>query len=263
MGDKDAYYAALFAPAAARPHLFALAAFSAEIARIRESVSSPLPGQIRLQWWRDALAGQEHRDVGGHPVAAALLQTIDWFSLPRPAFEAMLDAREFDLFDDPMPSTGDLEGYLGETAAATIRLGSIVLAGGADPGHAATAGHAGVARGLAEILRDLPWTARRGQLFLPRDILDRYGVTREDVVSGRGGPGVRATFAELRDLARRHLAEARLESLPRTIRPAFLPTALVPAYLRRTEERGYDPFRTVLDVPSWKKIIAMWRAHRA
>jgi phytoene synthase len=46
--DKDRYLAGLFAPAAARRHLYALYAFASEIARVREAAREPLPGEIRL-----------------------------------------------------------------------------------------------------------------------------------------------------------------------------------------------------------------------
>jgi len=56
---------------------FALYAFNYEVARVRESVSEPMLGQIRLQWWREniaaAFAGEAPRD---HPIVAALTATI-------------------------------------------------------------------------------------------------------------------------------------------------------------------------------------------
>src|SRR5229473_1633803 len=74
--DKDRYLAGLFAPAAARRHLFALYAFGCEIARVREAAREPLPGEIRLQWWRDALGGEARGEVLANPVAAALINTV-------------------------------------------------------------------------------------------------------------------------------------------------------------------------------------------
>src|SRR4051812_33620013 len=53
--DYDRYAAALFAPVDARPHLLALYAFHHEIAKTAERVSQPIAGQIRLQWWREAV----------------------------------------------------------------------------------------------------------------------------------------------------------------------------------------------------------------
>ena len=258
--DPDRHLSALFAPAALRPHLHALSAFSVEVSRIRGAVSAPLPGEIRLQWWRDALAGETRGDLASHPVAAALDDTICRFDLPRTAFGALLDARVFDLYDDPMPSVADLEGYLGETASAPIRLAALVLADGADPGPADAAGHAGVAYGIAGLLRALPWHAREGRLYVPKEVLDRYGVTREDVVTGRGGPGFLQALTDLRKLARDHLSRAAAVPVPATIRSALLPGALVPGYLHDMEAPGYDPFRTVIEVPRWRKIATLWWA---
>ena len=262
--DQDRYYASLFAPADKRPHLLALYAFSAEVARVRELVSNPMPGEIRLQWWRDAIEGTARGDALANPVAAALDDTITRFRLPRAALIDLIDARVFDLYDDPMPSTGDLEGYLGETSSALIRLSSLILAGGEDPGGAEAAGHAGLAYGLTGLLRALPWHARNGQVYVPKDVLDRHGVTRDDIVLGRGGPGFRAALVDMRDLARTHLA--RLHDLrgtiPPAITPAFLPAAVVPGYLARMERPAYDPFATVIEQPAWRKLITLWRTAR-
>jgi len=77
-GDKDRFLATLFAPADKRGPLFALYAFNHEVARVRETVREPLAGEVRLQWWRDAVAsgGGEAR---AHPVAAALIDSIERF----------------------------------------------------------------------------------------------------------------------------------------------------------------------------------------
>ena len=262
--DPDRYYATLSAPADKRPALLALYAFSAEVARVRDQVSNPMPGEIRLQWWRDAIAGEARGDAAANPVAAALEDAIGRYGLPRAALLDLVDARVFDLYDDPMPTIADLEGYLGETSSALVRLAAIVLAGGQDPGAADAAGHAGLAIGLAGLLRALPWTARAGQLFVPADILQSHGVTRDDVVLGRGGPGFATALADMRALARRHLdaARQRAGTVTPAIRPAFAPLALVPAYLARMERPGYDPFRTAIDEPGWRKIARLWWASR-
>ncbi len=84
-GDRDRFFATLFAPADKRPHLFALYAFNLEIARIRDSISEPALGEIRLQWWRDTLQGEARGNVRGNPVAAALDDAIVRFRLPRQA----------------------------------------------------------------------------------------------------------------------------------------------------------------------------------
>jgi phytoene synthase len=261
-GDRDRYFATLFAPADKRPFLFALYAFSFEVARVRESISDPMPGEIRLQWWRDALQGEARGNVRANPVAAALDDAIVRFRLPRQALVDLVDARTFDLYDDPMPTLADLEGYAGETSSALIKLASIVLNDGADPGAADAAGHAGVAYAITGLLRAFPWHARRGQVYLPAQVFNRHGVSRDDIVLERGGPGLSAALAELREIARDHLRRARglSATVPAAIGPAFLPIALVEPYLARMERSDYDPFRTVIELPQWRKQWTLWRA---
>ena len=263
--DRDRYQSALLAPGRARPHLHTLHAFSAEVARVRNAVSAPMPGEIRLQWWRDAVEGLGRGDVGSHPVAAALLDTIERFRLPRQAFVDLIDARVFDLYDDPMPTIEDLEGYLGETASALIRLACLILAGGQDPGGAEAAGHAGIAYGLTGLLRALPWHAREGRLYLPKDVLDRHGVTRDDVVLGRGGPGVQSALVDLRSEARRQLARVKAlasSQITATIRPAFLPLALVPGDLAAMDRSGTDPLAIPPPPSPWGRLATLWWASR-
>ena len=186
--DPDRYWASVFAPADKRPYLHALYAFNFEIARVRESVREALVGEIRLQWWRDALQGEARGDVRSNPIAAALDDTIVQFRLPRQSLVDLIDARIFDLYDDPMPNLNDLEGYCGETSSSLIQISSVILANGSNPGTADAAGHAGVAYAITGLLRAFPHHARQGQVYVPADILARHGVVREDIVTGRGGP---------------------------------------------------------------------------
>jgi phytoene synthase len=74
--DKDRWLATLFAPADRRPHLYALYAFDVEVARVRAVAREPMAGEIRLQWWREAISGTRPGEAAAHPVAAALFETI-------------------------------------------------------------------------------------------------------------------------------------------------------------------------------------------
>ncbi|HWJ76364.1 MAG TPA: phytoene/squalene synthase family protein [Kaistia sp.] len=262
--DPERFFADLFAPETERRYLFALHAFNLEIARVRERVSEALPGEIRLQWWRDLLEGTADGEVAGNPVAAALLETIGLNSLPRAALINLIEARVFDLYNDPMPSLSDLEGYAGETAAALIQCGALVLAKGRDPGSADASGHAGVAQAITGLLRALPWHARRQQLYLPADLMARHGVKADDVFAGRATPALMALLAEMRTIARDHLDKARaaIRRLDPALLPAFLPATLVEPTLLRMEKRGYDPFQTDVALPQWQVQWRLWRAAR-
>ena len=262
--DRDRYIADLFAPADRRGALFALHAFNVEVARVREAITNPMAGEVRLQWWSDALIGGARGDVRANPVAAALLDAIDVHHLPRETFFALLDARIFDLYDDPMPSVNDLEGYAGETASALIRLAGLILAGAADRQSADAAGHAGVAYAVVGLLRSFPLHARRGQCYVPLDILAAHGLKREDAVSGRASPALRAALGALRVLARKHyeLALASLAGVDPRLLPAFLPLALVPGDLRRME-RAHDPFERVPAASPLARTWTLWRGSRS
>ena len=171
-GDRDRWLASMFAPDLARRHLHALYAFSLEVSRVRELVSEPLPGEMRLQWWIDTLEGEARGDVRSHPVADALIDTIVVCRLPRKVLIDLIEARRFDVYDDPMPSLNDLEGYCGETCSVLFALAAQILAGGESVDCAEAAGHAGCAYAITGLLRALPWHLFRNQCYLPVDLLE-------------------------------------------------------------------------------------------
>jgi 15-cis-phytoene synthase len=173
-GDRDRYLSALYAPEEKRPALFSLYAFDVEISSIRDRIREPLPGEIRLQWWRDAIAGGEPQ---GHPLAEALLETIRGHDLPRKPFDDYLEARIFDLYDDPMAGRAELEGYCGETASALIQLAALILDRDAAPAVAAASGHAGCAQAIVGLIRSIPKHCARGQCFVPKELLTAAGTT--------------------------------------------------------------------------------------
>ena len=258
--DRDRYVADLFAPDPFRKHLFALHAFSAEVARVREVVSDPMLGEIRLQWWRDTITN----GTGGHPVAVALNATISKFALPKEAFLRLIDARIFDLYDDPMPSLLDLEGYAGDTSSSLIQLASIILAGGQNPGTADAAGHAGVAYALTGIMRALPIHVGRGQTFLPIGMMGTRSVDVRALLARETTPELRTLLADLRTIARQHLVEAErdIADLALPVRAAFLPLALLRPYLERMDRADYDPFTDRVELPAWRRQWIIWRAAR-
>jgi phytoene synthase len=155
----------------------------------------------------------------------------------------MLEARIFDLYDDPMPSRTDLEGYCGETAATLIQLAAMVLDPVAAPGFAELAGRAGCAQAITGLLLLLPLHRRRGQCFVPADILAAAGTTPDGFVKGDGGAAAERAVAAMIALAREHLNafEKGAPALPVALRPAFLALALTRAYLDKMEKSGRSP----------------------
>jgi len=254
LADRDRYLSALYAPEDKRVSLFALYAFNAEIAAIRDRIREALPGEIRLQWWRDVLAASEGAG-DGHPVAASILKAIGEHSLPRTAFDNYLEARIFDLYDDPMPSRGDLEGYCGETASTIIQLAALILDPAAAPNHAELAGHAGCAQAITGLLRLLPLHRARGQCYLPRDLLAAAGTSPEEFVAGNAPDSARHAVEAMIALANDHLAAfgKNASQLPQSLQPAFLPVALVPAYLAKLSRDPAAALKAPADIAGWNR----------
>jgi len=263
-GDKDRFLASLFAPEEDRKHLFALYAFNLEVARIRDVVSDALPGEMRLQWWRDTLTGCGHGEIGRHPVAAALIETIDTCDLSCHPFLDLIEARTFDIYDDPMPSVGDLEAYARATASQPMAVATEILGARGCNWTAAMVDHGGIAYAITGLLRAMPFHAARGQIFLAGDILERNGVRREDMLGGQETPAVTAALADFRALARRHLDEAGscIRDICRQAVPAVLPIALVRPYLNHMERSCYRPFAEHCVVPQWRRQWILWSAAR-
>lgn len=262
--DRTRFLASLFAPEKSRQGLMALFAFNIEIARVRELVREPLPGEVRLQWWRDFLNGVEHGDAAANPIAAALAATIRTHALPVKPLTDMIDARIFDLYNDPMPSLNDLEGYCGETVSMLIQLAMTILNGEQVPKMADVAGHAGVAYGLCGLLRALPWHVARGQCYLPKDLLERHGLTPQDLQAPASQEALKAAHAELRDHIRHHLGRVSvlIGDVPAALLPALLPLALVRPYMAQMEKPGFDPLKDVAEISQLRSQWILWRASR-
>ena len=271
--DKDRFLADLFLPAKVRPHAQALHAFSYEIARVRDVVSEPMPGEIRHQWWRDALANPARDDIIANPVAAALTHTLTHCGLPSAPLLALIEARGSDLYDDPMPDMATLEAYCRDTSSVLFRLVAATLASAnlaeGQPARdldddrdfaeqAAT--HGGIAYAFTGLIRAFALHAAQGRVYAPLDLLQRHGSSHEEALGGRATPQLRAAIGDWRKAARRHLAAAKaaIRDLPRELGPAFLPLALCEPYLHLTEATAYDPFRTPIELPQWRRQWILW-----
>ncbi len=256
--DRDRFIASLFAPAEHRGALHALYAFNTEVARVREVAREALPGEIRLQWWSEVINGERQEEARANPVAAALLATIERHRLSAAKLIDLIEARRFDLYDDPIATLDDLEAYATRISSALFALAAQVLSGVEAE---TVAGPAGRAHAIAGLLRAFPIHIARRQLYVPMEVLDRHGAHPHDIFAGLSSPGLAAALAELRDLARRHLraTHEHMTTLPRQAIPALLPIALVRPSLARLE-RG-DPFAPA-EIQPWRRQWLIWRAAR-
>ncbi len=259
--DRDRYLSSLLAPGEQQPDLWAIYAFNTEIASIRDSVSEPQLGEIRLQWWRDAIAAvYSGGSTADHPVMQALAPVIARTALPQHAFANMIEARRFDLYDDPMLTMNDLEGYLGETSSMLMQMAARILAGEAAHDLAEVSGYAGVAYGLTGLMRALPVHCARGQCYMPLDVLARCELTTSDLLSRRASASIDLLLSKLRHKAGSRLAEARAmhARVPPAALPAYWPASLVDVYLKRLARPRGNPLKVIQEVSQLRCQTKLW-----
>lgn len=258
--DFDRYASTLFVPTDKRRALLALYAFNSEISRVRELVKQPLPGEIRLQWWTDMLAGAGHGDVEQNPVAAELLLAIRTHDLPVDRLAKLIDVHIFDLYEDPMPDLALLESHFRDTLG-TLLFSSAKILGDGSEASAHVAEHAGLAQGVARIIARLPYDTMRRQLFVPQDMLLQNGSSADEMFAGKMTPGIRTTLDRLIAGAQEQLAtaQAMLVDVSPAARAAFLPMALARRDLGQMARPDHDPFE--LNIRSRLRTLwTLWRA---
>lgn len=258
--DFTSYAASLFVPPEPRRAWLALAAFNADVAHIRDHISQPMPGEIRLQWWRDTLTGVGEGEQG-NPIAAELKWAVEHYDLPVETLVRLIDAHVFDVYDDPMPDMAALEAHCRDTSAALYALRAKIL-GGASPEFLRIAEHAGIAEGFVDVMLLLPKHAARRQLYLPADLMTFKGAAAEEIFARQVNAALKDVLAHLREEAhtQRDAAMTLLRDAPREARPAFLPLAQVTKILKQLEKA--DPFSPPL-MSRLAVLWTMWRAARS
>ncbi|HEX2151280.1 MAG TPA: phytoene/squalene synthase family protein [Stellaceae bacterium] len=263
--DRDRYQTALFAPSDRREALFALYAFNYEVARVRETVTTPMLGQIRLQWWREVVeAAYIGTPARRHEVVQPLVAAIAEFGLSRAHFDRIIDTRERDLAETPPSDLAALVDYAEGTSSTLLHLALEAL-GAAEPAPVAAAREVGIAYALAGLLRAMPFHAASGRSYIPEDVAARVGLDPASYARRRDTPALRNAAAELAEAAATHLAAGRQRrgETPRQARAALLPAVIADRFLRCLKRAGFNPFAPELAAPdplqSWRLAAAALR----
>lgn len=260
--DRDHWLATLFAPPDRREALFALYAFAVEIRRVRDVAREPMPGEIRLQWWREVLEGHRDGEAAAHPVASALMVGLKRHGIEPERLTGIVDAHQFDLYDEPMRTLDDLDNYGVMTQSALLDVAIGILGGGGPQAMMLVRG-AGIAATVTGVLVNLAKQVSRRQMFVPLEVLERHGVNIDEVYAGKTSEALKSALAELRRHARRQMTMARNDGgqVPLAILPALLPLALIGPTLKPMDRRGYEPF-DVTPLSRLKRQWLIWRASK-
>jgi len=246
--DPARWLASRFATAPVRERLDALYAFNHEIARVREVVSDPLVGEIRLAWWREAIDEiyEAAGNVRRHPTVLALAEALSdpAFRPDRAQFHQLIDARERDLDDRAFANIDEVVAYTDATAGGLARIAAHVAAGNEAAGGDAIT-HAGRAWGLVGLARALPAQgAAGGWSAAPRDAVVATGMTLGQAVRDHDAAALRAMAAPLLDAAEAALREARggARALHADVWPAIGYVTLARGSIAAQRRADFDPF---------------------
>lgn len=259
--EQDRYLSALLAPRRLREDLIALAAFAGEIARIPAFVTEPMMGEIRLQWWREALESTDLTIRSGHPVADAIRATAAQHHLPLGLLIGFIDAQSVALHDEPVADDQALAAHLAKTEGALFELALRITGRQDEVAHAAALA-AGRAYGLARLLLELPALWAQGRILIPVTRLSAANLTMSEVKAGVPPERLGPVLAGLAADAGRSLAEARrlARGLGRAQHVALLPLAVVEPYLQAFEAERRDFIRQPLEISPLRRVWALWRS---
>ncbi|MEQ9520195.1 MAG: squalene/phytoene synthase family protein [Parvibaculum sp.] len=256
--DHDCYLAVLLAPVEMRAPLAALYAFEAELVRIPQTVSEPMLGEIRYQWWRDTLDHMTPASRVGHEGADALAQTLFDTGLAPSDLLPLIDFYAEQLTEEHCP-TQELFVRQAERHAELMFRTQLALLGcdvvldkkmlGAVTGMI-----------LVRRLRYLPFDAGAQRLTLPLDLMGAYDVDPHDVFDGLARPGLKILVGALLKIAAEKYAIARgLRVAESAVLHSLLPSVLVPLYVRKMSARDFDPLRHGSDVPAFRRQFRLLR----
>ena len=255
-GAPDRYVAALLAPHAVRGDLIALAAFSAEIEKIPRQVSEPHLGEIRVQWWRDALLSSDTQTKTGHPVADAFVAAILKHNLARDRFSDHLDAAVHALYADPPADDAQLQLEIDMKDGVLFSLAAQIIGGEPVDTSTGIIQDAAQAYGLTRLALGLPYALARGRVPFPPALMSTAPSASEPVAWN-------AVISSVGAAARRHLAQVRsaYNAQSTALKTALLPVALVEPYLRALTKPGHESAHDVADIAPLTRAWRIGKTH--
>jgi len=248
-------------PRPRREAMYAIYAFCREVDDIADEAGSPEEKLRELAAWRQEI----DRLYDGAPrrlTARALLRPVRDYALPKAEFLAVIDGMEMDARADiRAPEMAEFRLYCRRVAGAVGVL-SVHAFGAEEPEALDLAVAGGDALQFTNILRDVAEDAARGRLYLPRELLERHGITSDDPMTVLRDPRLDAVCRDLAALAEERFAEAeRLMSLCRRgpLRPARIMLAVYKRLLTRLMELGWRNTAERVSLPRVEKLWIVLR----
>lgn len=258
--ERDRYLAALLAPAEVRDDLVTLAAYLGELQRIPLLAHDVTIGEIRFQWWRDALQAAPGI-ASGHPVADAVRELAARRGLAMEVLLLPIEGRARELYEDGIRDEEDLLAYADETEGSAFRIAHELIAGVPPPETPEFSRNAGRALAFTRLALTLPQHLALGRLPLPAAFVGRARDPRgadEGVARGAAREHTKLLAVE----ARAYLARFRGDQMCLGGRElaAFLPLCLVEPYMQAALKPGRDALLELADISPLSRVVRLWFA---
>jgi NADH dehydrogenase [ubiquinone] 1 alpha subcomplex assembly factor 6 len=253
--DRARYLTTLYAPPAARPKLWALHAFNLELARISDTVSEPMIGEIRLTWWQETVESLYAGTARKHDVAEALALLVQ--NVPQTLLLTMIDGRTTDIYQGYLGDFDALEQYARQTGGAQQQAVMHIL-GVRDDGLHEMAAHIGIAWTLTGLVRAISFHASMQRVYLPEQDLAALGISRESLFQRAIGADIIPLVTRMIQRAQALLV-AQIAASPAAL-PGLLLGTLARDYCTRIEKAGFDVTRADLDAGDVTRQIKLFWA---
>jgi phytoene synthase len=243
-------------PEERRDGMFAIYAYCREVDDIADE-EAPLDQKLaHLAEWRREI-DRLYAGAPRKPTAQALVEPVRKFALPRQEFIALIEGMEMDVKTTMRgPTWAELLAYCRRVAGAVGML-SIRVFGAREREAEDLAVTLGEALQLTNILRDLAEDAERGRLYLPRELLDKFGVDYSDAAGALKDPGLGKAASELAKVARNRFDRSRAliaRCDRRPLKPAILMMEIYDRILQRLEARGWARPAEPVKLPKLEKL---------
>lgn len=207
---------------------------------------------------RDLIAAA-YGKVPGSPVMRAFADIMRESSMPLDEPFRYLDAIESE--PSQFPSYESLRTHLRNEAGAIAAMTLWVFGEGSNAKLARSAQALAIGMKLTSRLRSISPDVESGQIYLPKDEMQRFGVTVDDLEKGRLSKG-------LVDLLRLQISRARtlyresdegIKELPDGLRfGVTLARDIYEKILDKIDENGYDIFRKPIRTTPQEKMVVAW-----
>ena len=231
--DNDRFLCTLLAPEDKREEIFTIYAFNLELSKVKETTKEEMIGLIRFQWWREAIEEIYAGKVRKHDVVERISEIAKKYAMPKNLFLDAIDEREKELAPICFQTKAELENYVDKATGNIFRLVAKILSVEEDVGGLAKAWV------YAGILRSVKFNAMHNKVFFPQEMLEKHGVSAEDILTCKFNGNVKNLIKELHNEA--HAALKNIKKHKKFL-AVYAHKIIADAYLRRIKKAGFDVF---------------------